>query len=181
MAAHVFDLGGEDMSKIRIIAAIAGGALALAGAIACGGGATPDPAPTTARPTPATSPAATPTTRPPVSPTPTHSAAPTHTPDPTPPISVEQKNATRSAQDYLSGQSFSRSGLIAQLKYEGFSAKSATAAVDSLHADWNAQAALTAKDYLALQGFSRKGLISQLKYDGFTTAQATYGATKAGI
>lgn len=169
------------MSKIRIIAAIAGGALALAGAIACGGGATPDPAPTTTRPTPATSPATTPVTRPPVSPTPTHSATPTHTSDPTPPISVEQKNATRSAQDYLSGQSFSRSGLIAQLKYEGFSTKSATAAVDSLHADWNAQAALTAKDYLDGQSFSRKSLTSQLEYDGFTHAQAAYGVSKTGL
>ena len=39
----------------------------------------------------------------------------------------------------LSG--FSRSGLIDQLKYEGFSTEDATVAVDSITVDWNEQAA----------------------------------------
>jgi hypothetical protein len=95
--------------------------------------------------------------------------------------STEQQNAAKAAADYLEGQAFSRKGLISQLKFEGYPEKTATAAVDSLHTDWNAQAALVAKDYLNGQSFSRKGLISQLKFEGFTATQATYGATKAGL
>lgn len=98
------------------------------------------------------------------------------------PISAEQRNAARSAQSYLSGETgFSRKGLIGQLKYEGYSVKAATAAVDSLGIDWNAQAALKARGYLDGQAFSRKGLIGQLKYEGFTAQQATYGVKQAGL
>ncbi len=165
------------MSKIRTAIAVIVAALTLTG---CG----PNPGHGPARPrigqtastatTPATTkpttPAATPTTRPPT--------RPTSTP---PVIGLEQQNATRAAESYLEGQSFSRSGLIDQLKYEGYSSKSATAAVDSLHADWSAQAALVAKSYLDGQAFSRSGLVAQLKYEGFSNAQAVYGVTKAGL
>lgn len=106
-------------------------------------------------------------------------AAPTTAPKK---VSAEQANATRSAESYLSGPaSFSRKGLISQLKYEGYSTKAATAAVDSLHVDWNAQAVQSAKSYLEMQGFSRKELISQLKYEGFTQAQAERGVKGAGL
>jgi hypothetical protein len=98
-----------------------------------------------------------------------------------PPLTVAQQNAVGSAKDYLSNQHFSRSGLIKQLKFEGYTTKEATFAVDAIHADWKAQAAGTAEDYLSNQHFSRSGLIAQLKFEGYTTAQATHGVSKAGL
>jgi hypothetical protein len=93
-----------------------------------------------------------------------------------------QKNAVRSAKQYLSVQGFSRNGIINQLSSEygdGYSVKDATAAVGSLKINWNKQAARSAQNYLKLMGFSCKGLINQLSSsagDGYTTKQATYGA-----
>jgi hypothetical protein len=98
-----------------------------------------------------------------------------------PDMTTAQEQAVGSAKDYLAYQSFSRSGLIDQLKYEKFSVKDATFAVDSLDVDWNVQAAASAKDYLKGQNFSRSGLIAQLKYEGYTTDQATYGVNQTGL
>ncbi|EKO3943485.1 Ltp family lipoprotein [Vibrio fluvialis] len=101
-------------------------------------------------------------------------------------LTSPQKNAVRSAKQYLSLQGFSRSGLITQLSSdygEGYEQHDATIAVDSLNVDWNKQAVRSAKQYLDLQGFSCKGLIQQLSSDfgdGFTVSQATYGAKQAG-
>jgi hypothetical protein len=94
---------------------------------------------------------------------------------------VSQRNAVRTAKDYLDYTAFSRKGLIQQLEYEGFSTDDATYAVDHIAVDWNEQAAKAAKDYLDYSGFSRSGLIEQLEYEGFTPAQAAYGATAAGL
>jgi hypothetical protein len=94
---------------------------------------------------------------------------------------VAQANARQSASDYLSTAGFSRSGLIDQLKFEGFSVKDATYGVDAVHANWNEQAAKTAADYLDTQAFSRSGLIEQLEYEGHTQAQAAYGVSKTGL
>ncbi|MFB8003274.1 Ltp family lipoprotein [Nocardia sp. NPDC056000] len=91
-------------------------------------------------------------------------------------ITSSQRNAIRSAKQYLDYSAFSRSGLIHQLEYEHFSTADATFAVDSLDVDWNKQAAKCAKQYLDYTSFSRSGLIDQLVYDGFTRAQAEYGA-----
>jgi hypothetical protein len=102
-------------------------------------------------------------------------------PAPTPDVSVSQQNALESARDYLSFTSFSRSGLIDQLEYEGYSTSDATWAVDGLNVDWNEQAAQTARDYLDFTSFSRSGLIGQLEYDGFTPEQAEYGVNQTGL
>lgn len=97
-----------------------------------------------------------------------------------------QKNAVRSAEQYLSFQGFSRSGLINQLSSDfgdGYSVADATAAVDSLDVDWNEQAVRSAEQYLSSQGFSCKGLIRQLSSDageGYSESQASYGARQAG-
>ncbi len=97
-----------------------------------------------------------------------------------------QKNAVRSAKQYLSLQGFSRNGLIFQLSSDagdGYKEADATAAVDSLKVDWNKQAERSAKQYLDLQGFSCKGLIFQLSSsagDKYTKEQATHGAKAAG-
>lgn len=94
-------------------------------------------------------------------------------------ITSSQRNAIRSAQQYLAYSAFSRSGLIRQLAYEGFATADATFAVDSLNVDWNEQAAKSAKQYLEYTSFSRSGLIDQLVYEGFTRAQAEYGVKAA--
>lgn len=97
-----------------------------------------------------------------------------------------QKNAVRSAQQYISIQSFSRNGLIEQLSSvhgDGYNVSDATIAVDSLSIDWNEQAVKSAKHYLSIQGFSCKGLIEQLSStygDKYTESQATFGAKQAG-
>ncbi|MCK2086524.1 MULTISPECIES: Ltp family lipoprotein [Aeromonas] len=97
-----------------------------------------------------------------------------------------QKNAVRSAQQYISVQGFSRNGLIEQLSSDygdGYNVSDATVAVDSMNIDWNKQAVRSAKQYLSIQGFSCKGLIEQLSSsygDKYTQSQANYGAKQAG-
>ena len=97
-----------------------------------------------------------------------------------------QKNAVRSAKQYLSMQGFSRDGLIQQLSSDygdGYTVSDATVAVDSLNNDWNKEAVRSAKQYLSMQGFSCNGLIEQLSSsygDKYTVSQATYGARQAG-
>lgn len=109
-------------------------------------------------------------------------AAPTWAGDLTGP----QKNAARSAKQYLSVAGFSRDGLIQQLSSDvgdGYEISDATVAVDSLNIDWNQEAVKSAKQYLSLMGFSCKGLIHQLSSsagDKYTVDQATYGAKQAG-
>ena len=76
---------------------------------------------------------------------------------------------------------FSRSGLIEQLKFEGFSETDATYGVDALNADWNEQAAKKAADYLDMTAFSHSGLVEQLVFDGFTQEQAEYGVSTTGL
>lgn len=93
---------------------------------------------------------------------------------------LEQKNAIAQAKAYLEYSSFSRSGLIQQLEYEGYSNESATYAVDSCNVDWNKQAELTAQSYLDYSSFSRDGLIQQLEYEGFSSEEALYGVTAVG-
>ena len=110
---------------------------------------------------------------------PTPTPTPVPTPKPTPALTASQRNAIAKAQDYLNYTAFSRSGLIDQLVFEGFTKTVSTFAVDSLRVDWNEQSYLKAQDYLAYTSFSLPSLIDQLVFEGFTNAQAKYGATKA--
>lgn len=97
-----------------------------------------------------------------------------------------QKNAVRSAKQYLAMAGFSRDGLIQQLSSEageGYMVADATYAVDSLNIDWNQEAVKSAKQYLSIRGFSCKGLIQQLSSSAgekYTVSQATYGAQQTG-
>ncbi len=93
-------------------------------------------------------------------------------------MSAGQANALRQAESYLSFTSFSRTGLIDQLKYEGYSTEDATWAVDQLSVDWHQQAALKAREYLDYTSFSRQGLIDQLIYEGFSPSEAEYGVAQ---
>ena len=92
-----------------------------------------------------------------------------------------ERNALRSAKDYLSFTGFSYSGLMQQLEQgEGYSHAEAEYAVQNCGADWNEQAARKAKEYLEFHGFSRKGLIEQLiNGEGFTRQQAEYGVEQS--
>jgi hypothetical protein len=94
---------------------------------------------------------------------------------------VSESNAREKAESYLSLMAFSRSGLIKQLEFEGFSNQDATYGADAVNANWNEQAAKKAADYLATMAFSRSGLMTQLLYEGFTEAQASYGVATTGL
>ncbi len=88
--------------------------------------------------------------------------------------SIWDSQAKLKAESYLRYTAFSRSGLIEQLEYEGFSKTDSTQAVDSLNVNWNDQAILKAKSYLKNMAFSKSGLIDQLEFEGFTSSQAAY-------
>lgn len=90
-----------------------------------------------------------------------------------------QRNALSSAKQYLRTAAFSKSGLVKQLKYEGYSGSEARWAVNHVGVSWYSQAVKSAKAYLRTSSFSRQGLIDQLEYEGFTPAQAKYGVSKA--
>lgn len=94
--------------------------------------------------------------------------------------SLGQDNALQAAKDYLDILSFSYSGLVDQLEYEGYTHEEAVYAADNCGADWNQQAALQAESYLDIMSFSRQELIEQLEYDGFTSEQAEYGVKAVG-
>lgn len=93
-----------------------------------------------------------------------------------------QRNAARSAEQYLSMQGFSKKGLINQLSSsfgDNYDERDARIAVESMNIDWKEQAARSAKTYLKMQGFSCKGLIKQLSSsygDAYTKQQAEYAA-----
>jgi hypothetical protein len=91
-----------------------------------------------------------------------------------------EKNAVKKAINYLNYMSFSKTGLIDQLEYEGFTKTEAEYGVNHIDVDWNEQAALKATSYLKLMAFSKSGLIDQLEYDGFTRQQAEYGVKSVG-
>ena len=134
----------------------------------------------TEEPAPAPAPTSAPTSQPAPRPAP----APAPPPPPAEATSdgtVAQSNALGKARDYLKFTSFSRSGLIEQLQYEGFSTGDATWAVDKLAVDWNEQAATKAEEYLSFTSFSRSGLIEQLTYEGFSPPQAEHGANAVGL
>lgn len=92
-----------------------------------------------------------------------------------------EENAIGSAESYLSFAAFSRSGLINQLEFDGFTPDQATRGVNSITVNWNEQAWKSAESYLGFSNFSRSGLIDQLLFEGFTQSQATYGVDKAGL
>lgn len=102
-------------------------------------------------------------------------------------LTTPQKNAVRSARQYLSFAGFSRNGLIEQLSSDagdGYKVADATVAVDSLKVDWNKQAARSAQNYVDMTGFSCKDLIQQLSSsagDRYTKSEATYGAKAVGV
>jgi pyruvate/2-oxoglutarate dehydrogenase complex dihydrolipoamide acyltransferase (E2) component len=149
------------------IAVIVLGVLAVIGAMSDDSPTATQTAGTTQSPTVSTPPTA------PAPSTPAPSA-------PTSRLSSEQRNAVRAAENYLSVMAFSRSGLIDQLQFEGYSRNDATVAVDEIDPDWRAQAAAAARQYLSVMPFSRSALIDQLVFDGFSRAEAEFGVASIG-
>ncbi len=93
---------------------------------------------------------------------------------------ASQKNAVRSAKNYLKFSAFSRDGLIEQLEFEEFSRDDAVYGVDNSGANWTEQATQKAKSYLEFSAFSHDGLIEQLEFEGFSRDDAVSGADSSG-
>lgn len=162
-----------------VIGSIGGGAKDPAATDAAASSSSPSPAPSSAAPT-TTAPTTTAAQATTVAPTTTKAASPPPAPT-TPALTTAQKNAVSKAGDYLGYTAFSRSGLIKQLEFDGFSTEDATFAVDKVNPDYNKQAAKKGKDYLGYTSFSHSGLVNQLEFDGFTAEQAEYGASQNGL
>ena len=94
---------------------------------------------------------------------------------------MSRANAVRSAASYLRSSAFSRSGLIKQLAYEGYSTDDVFYAVDAQQADWRANAVRSAASYLRSSAFSRSGLIRQLVYEGYSLEDSEFAVTTAGL
>lgn len=95
-------------------------------------------------------------------------------------VTTGMRNALNQALDYLDFSSFSYTGLIKQLEYEGYTTDEATYAADNCGADWMEQALDEAISYLDFSAFSYTGLIDQLKYEGYTKEESTYAADNCG-
>ncbi|MBF0779770.1 MULTISPECIES: Ltp family lipoprotein [unclassified Granulicatella] len=89
-------------------------------------------------------------------------------------LTRQQQNAIKTAESYLQYTSFSKAGLIEQLKFEKYSDEDARFAVENIEVDWNAQALKKAKEYLDYSSFSDEGLYDQLIYEKFTESEARY-------
>ena len=86
-----------------------------------------------------------------------------------------QKNAARSAKEWLDCSPYSRKGLIETLsESDGYGVSDATFAVDSLDMNWTKQAKKAAKEWLDCSPYSRKGLIETLtESDGYAVDDST--------
>ncbi len=107
-------------------------------------------------------------------------STPEPTPTPDPPATTGQKNALKKAKAYLDVMAFSYSGLVKQLKFEGFTDDEAKYGADNCAAGWYGQAVKKAKSYIDLMPFSYNGLVKQLIFEGFTDDEAKYGAESCG-
>lgn len=99
---------------------------------------------------------------------------------PKPQLTIGQENAVSKGRSYLAMMGFSRSGLIEQLQFEGFSPEDATFAADFIAPDWAAECAEKAKSYMDMMAFSRDGLYEQLAFEGFADAEINAGLAAVG-
>jgi hypothetical protein len=90
-----------------------------------------------------------------------------------------ERNARGSAESYLRNMAFSKTGLIDQLLFEGFSDAEAEYAVGAVTVDWQEQAAKSAESYLRNMAFSKTGLVKQLVFEGFTEDEAEFGVAQS--
>lgn len=96
-----------------------------------------------------------------------------------PTVTNGQKNALKSAKNYLNFTAFSKYGLVKQLEYDKYEEADCMYAVENCGANWNEEAMKSAKNYLKTMSFSKEQLKNQLVYDKFTDEQAQYGVDHA--
>lgn len=102
-----------------------------------------------------------------------------------PELTSSQKNALRSAEQYVELAGISKKGLIQQLSSsagEDYSKADAKFAANNVDVDYKAEAVEAAKAYLEQSPMSKSALIQQLSSsagENFTDAQARYAADKA--
>lgn len=89
-------------------------------------------------------------------------------------VSREQRNALKSAENYLSFSGFSEQGLREQLEFEEFPADAIDYALNNVEVDWNEEALQSAQNYDEIGGMSDEGLRGQLEYEGFSAEQIEY-------
>lgn len=92
-----------------------------------------------------------------------------------------QKRARLDAKTYYESSWFSRTGMIDQLEFDGFSNADAAYGVDALGVDWALEAEGMADAEIRSDWFSRQGLIDVLVYQGFTDAEATTAVDALGV
>lgn len=88
--------------------------------------------------------------------------------------SREQKNALKTAENYLDYTGFSEKGLREQLEFEEYPTDAIDYAISNVLVDYNEEALETAQNYLDFSSFSDAGLKEQLLFEGFTEEQAQY-------
>lgn len=92
-----------------------------------------------------------------------------------------QERARLDAKTYYESSWFSRTGMIEQLEFDGFSNEDATYGVDALGIDWGQEAIGTADSAISSEWFSRQGLIDHLVYQGFTDTEAISAVDAIGV
>lgn len=95
-------------------------------------------------------------------------------------VKTNKEDALEDAKFFLEYFGYSYSGLIEQLKYDGYTDEAATYAADNCGADWNEQAAKSASVYKEYTEFSKDEVKSFLEYEGFTDEQIAYGLAAVG-
>lgn len=93
---------------------------------------------------------------------------------------IGKRNAKKSAKSYISVLALSRTQMIEQLEFEGYTTEEATYGADNCGADWNVEAAECAENLLDVMGMSRSQLAEQLEFVGFTDEQIEYALEKVG-
>lgn len=93
---------------------------------------------------------------------------------------IGKRNAKKSAKSYISALALSRTQMIEQLEFEGYTTEEATYGADNCGADWNVEAAECAENLLDVMGMSRSQLAEQLEFVGFADEQIEYALEKVG-
>lgn len=98
-----------------------------------------------------------------------------------PEMSVQQKNAVRAADNYISIMPFSSSSLATQLEFEGYTTDEANYAISQLDVDWAEQAVKAAENYIDIMPFSAESLTTQLEFDGHSPEHAAAAVASVGL
>jgi hypothetical protein len=79
-------------------------------------------------------------------------------------------------QDLATGQGYSPTMLVRELRSQGYSPAAAAYAVSHMGADWNVQAVIVAKEFLTSgkRLFTRDQMLAALQLKGFTYGEADY-------